>query len=1169
MAKYGNTWWGQQWLKSLSHIDYSNRLPRGRAYATRGAVIDLKINANIIQAKVQGTRRTPYKINIRVPLFTKQQRDVLLNEVKSNPMILSELLNRNLPSELMDIANERHIPVFPNSWKDFGMECSCPDWAVPCKHLASVIYIIANEIDRNPFLVFKLHGLDIIQELEKSGMLKGNKDSPIIKATDLLKDKEEKQEVENGVEVSDLDFSLFFDLKEQLFSLLSSKPHFFNADFKTLLKKAYVKTSKNVTKILNEPISEQIELSELETYEKVEVILNNELFYFDTILSGNGSEKHFSMQKGFEDLVEFLRTIPSKYIKRLSPALSGLYLVRQFAVNLLKNNAYTPQLIELSDGKYHIRWIPSLSDNEVNKQFQVIMALLPEKMLIEVGSGKKARFFGRKEQAIVLMSLFLDYYIEDSTSEAQFSVNKITNLFFEGESIKFDDIGEQEIPVAIQQWLNPFYVSHGDFVPVLRIEEDEDEYFEIELLVENTTKVLQAPVTFADFMSLDKYAGNRMPVLSSLAILVQYFPGLKEIIKNKGKTGLTYPPYEFTEVLLKIIPAIEMLGIRILLPKALKNLVRPSISLSLNTSGSEKQKGFFSLDEMLDFKYKIALGNQFVEPDEFAQMVQGMSGIVKLKDQYLLIDKAEIQKLLNNIGKDLQPDNNELLRIALSEEYQGTNIHISEKARKLLKDLLNVEKVNIPDEIKATLRPYQERGYDWLYKNASAGFGSIIADDMGLGKTLQVITALCQLKKEGRLEKRKALVIVPTTLLTNWMHEIEKFAPGLSAAVYHGTNRKLETKGIDVLITTYGVVRSDEKILSKQKWEVVTIDEAQNIKNPATGQTKAVKKLKAPVKIAMSGTPVENRLSEYWSIFDFVNKGYLGSLKFFQKEFSNPIERERNQKQLDVFKKITSPFIMRRLKSDKNIISDLPDKIENDTYTNLTKEQAALYKSVVNELMPELTATPEDDRMKRQGLVFKLMIALKQICNHPLQYAKKGKADPELSGKTMMLFNLLDSIYENNEKTLIFTQFKEMGEILQKFIAERYGKGVLFLHGGTSRKKRDEFVNDFQNKSNIHTFILSIKAGGTGLNLTAAQNVIHYDLWWNPAVESQATDRAYRIGQKNNVMVYRMITEGTFEEKINDMLKQKRELADLTVESGEKWIGNLSDNEIAELVKMK
>ncbi len=1167
MAKYGKTWWGEQWLKSLSYIDYSNRLPRGSTYASQGAVVDIKINGNKISAKVQGTRRTPYKVSISVPIFSISEKKVIMSAIKSDPMMLSDLLNRNLPQGIMDIAKARNISIFPASWKDFGMDCSCPDWAVPCKHIAAVIYILANEIDRNPFLVFNLHDLDILKEIKKSGMVADSSGNTIAKAKSLYSN---KQKNENTVEPKEenIDFSDITDISKNLFSLLTDKPLFCSTNFKTVLKKAYKTVERSIKKYNKEETEAEPVARDYEIYENVEIILNNELFYFDTVLTGAETEKHFGQYDGFKKLAEYINAIPSKFVGRLSSGLKGLYYTWQFAKKLLSNSAYIPQLLQLANNIYTIRWIPALMNKDVKKQFEIISQILPSQTVKEIGTSHKSRYMNRNEQAIAISSMFIEYFIVENTTTSDFTNGAIQNLFFNYDTNAFSKTGEREIPTAIHQWLNPFFVSHGKYVPVIQIEEDEDNYFAINLMVENRENILLSPIELSTFLSDKKYAIDRMSVLSTFSVLTQYYEDLKEFIQYSGEIELTYSSEEFTDILFKILPAVEMLGIRVLLPKALKNLIRPQASLSLMKTEGITYNGFLSIKDIFDFKWQIALGKQFVNPEEFARMVKNLQGIVKIKDQYIFIDKKEIERLLKQIDKDPELNNHDLLKVALSEDYKGANVNITEKSKKIVAKLLKVDKIAVPKDIKAQLRPYQERGYEWLYKNAKAGFGCIIADDMGLGKTLQVITTFQQMKNEGRLAKRKGLVVVPTTLITNWMHEIQKFAPDLKAAIYHGTKRTLETENIDIIITTYGVLRSDEKIINKKKWEILAIDEAQNIKNPTTAQTKAVKKIKAPVRIAMSGTPVENRLSEYWSIFDFINKGYLGSLKYFRDNFATPIETDHNHDQLDVFKKITSPFIIRRLKSDKSIINDLPDKIQNNTYNSLTKEQAALYQSVVKELMPTIETNSEDG-IKRRGLIFKLMIALKQICNHPVQYLKKGNAEPEISGKTQMLFNLLDSIYENNEKVLIFTQFKEMGVLLEKMITKRYGKGVLFLSGSTSRKKRDEYVNEFQNKSYVRTFILSIKAGGTGLNLTAASNVIHYDLWWNPAVENQATDRAYRIGQKNNVMVYRMLTQGTFEEKINEMLDKKRELANLTVKTGENWLGDLSDNEIAELVKIK
>ena len=448
----------------------------------------------------------------------------------------------------------------------------------------------------------------------------------------------------------------------------------------------------------------------------------------------------------------------------------------------------------------------------------------------------------------------------------------------------------------------------------------------------------------------------------------------------------------------------------------------------------------------------------------------------------------------------------------------------------------------------------------WVYVLLSGGLISV--------PPLQVISLLLKYKEEGFLnKKRQALIVVPTGLLTNWKFEIEKFAPTLSSHIFHGQSREFKEFKSDIMLTTYGVLRSDFELLKTHKWHVFIIDEAQNIKNHETAQTKAVKSIPANIRIAMSGTPVENRLTEFWSIMDYTNKGYLGNVKSFKDNFANPIQLFNNEYVAERFRKITAPFIMRRMKTDKSIISDLPDKIEQNQFAVLTKQQAALYEKTMKAAMEKIEACDDnpDSLFKRQGLILQMILALKQICNHPTQFLKDGKKNASHSGKTELLFELLDSIMESNEKVLIFTQFKEMGTLLEHFLTERFGEKPLFYHGACSVKQREEMIQRFQHNRADKIFILSLKAAGTGLNLTAASHVIHYDLWWNPAVENQATDRAYRIGQKKNVMVHRMICKNTFEERIDEMIQKKKHLAEMTVASGENWIGKLSNKELREI----
>ena len=428
---------------------------------------------------------------------------------------------------------------------------------------------------------------------------------------------------------------------------------------------------------------------------------------------------------------------------------------------------------------------------------------------------------------------------------------------------------------------------------------------------------------------------------------------------------------------------------------------------------------------------------------------------------------------------------------------------------------------------------------------------------MGLGKTIQVISLILKLKEENRI-KGQVLVVCPTTLLGNWVKELNGFAPSLNVSVYHGPERKIDEKA-DVIITTFAVLRIDIEEIKKKSWGMLIIDEAQNIKNPDTSQTLAVKSLKAEYKVAMTGTPVENRLTELWSIFDFINKGYLGTIREFQKRYAVPIEKFKQTNRAEKLKLSISPFVLRRLKTDKSVISDLPEKVVLDEYCYLSKTQAALYESTLNSIMGQIS---EAQGINRRGMIFKLITALKQICNHPYQYKKSGEMTKDVSGKCDKFISVLDGIIQNKEKSVVFTQYNEMGKILVPIVQNELQTTPLFFHGSLNTAQREAMLKQFQEDDESKIMILSLKAGGTGLNLTNATNVIHYDLWWNPAVEDQATDRTYRIGQKNNVMVHRLITLGTFEEKIDEMIKKKKELVNMAVFEGEKTITDLTDEEI-------
>lgn len=1185
---YGKTWWGQQWLNALTSIDMANRLPRGKTYANKGAVQGLSIAQNQISASIKGTAPRPYKSKLSVPLLTDNEKTALLTEINENPATLAQLLNRQLPPELMEFAEKSGIQLFPRSFRDLTMGCSCPDEAIPCKHLAAVIYTISNEIDRNPFLVFQLKGLDILAEIQKGQAdgIASTLDTVLSFrdiGTDELPDEDENWRPDETVRAS-LDFATIPSLADQLLGLLSTDVTFTKGDFHKSLSRAYKLFSKPIDKELvtnktqpnNTPAfsdSIELQLDELMAVKKI------------SMFSEHGEPRSIS---GFDmsDLINWLDTLTEADWAEMSDSVRALYLTQQFSAALLRRGAVVPQLLRVgpTEEQYRVRWLPATLNESVKRLTDQLATQLPP-TLLTVRWQKEWLALPDEQQVLTLCSLFLRRVIKPATIELweRWPLEDADRLFFGVETIRFEGFGRKEMPLAMQLWVNDFFLTHKRFVPILAVEDNESsvdspgDEFRLSLLIRDRESPLvngtpTAPIPLPDLLDkktrgFDLYERIRMDVLQDLLILARHFPDLAKLTKTGGPAYLTYSPEQFVKILLDTLPRMQLLGIALWLPKSLRHWVRPQAGGRLKakvTAGN----AFMRLDEMLTFDWQVALGDEMVSVREFQKLVGRTTGLVKIKDQYVLVDPNDLTKLYKQLESPPELTGTELLRAALAEEFRGNRLGLSAEVRELVRQFTESAAQPLPESLNATLRPYQQRGYDWLIKNTSLGMGSLLADDMGLGKTLQVIALLLKFRQEGRFKKQKGLVVLPTTLLTNWQKEIARFAPDLQARIYHGSNRKLpdERAGdYDLLLTTYGVIRSDLEKFRKTTWAVVVIDEAQNIKNADTDQTKAVKSLKSPIRIALSGTPVENRLSEFWSIMDFVNKGYLGGLTKFNEEFGKPIQQERDRQKLDQFRRITSPFLLRRIKTDRSIITDLPDKIENNQFCTLTPEQAALYQSVVQE---SLRAIEEKDGIARRGLVLKLMTALKQIGNHPRQYLKRGSDLPALSGKAVLLLNLLETIYANHEKVLIFTQYKEMGELLAQFIEQAFGKQPLFLHGGTSRSERDEMVEQFQRNRSDHTFILSLKAGGTGLNLTQANHVIHYDLWWNPAVESQATDRAFRIGQTKNVWVYRLMNQGTLEEKIDAMIRSKRELADLSVKTGETWLGDLNDDELKELVSL-
>ena len=1166
--KFGKTWWGEHWLRSLENVDYDNRLPRGASYARNGYVEYIKIHENQIIAKVKGSRPIPYNVLIFVPSFSKEDIERLMDKIIERPALISKLLNRELDPAILSIAEELGLKVFPRQWTDFQMDCSCPDWAVPCKHLASVIYMLSREIDNNPFLVFEIHNVNLIEELKQRKIFIADQKKAAIPSLISLLRPVEPVSSETGDEdeqkvYEKVDFSQIQNVSQALVQLLPNAPPFYpSGNFREKYAAQLARISKEAGRILIKKLDLNAVFPIFDKHP-----LTNRTRLMLTINGNNeveiGGKTHEI--KRLEHLILALFALNPDHLFDFEPSVVAFHKILLASLHLSANGMVIPQIVQLENEHFIIRWLPATIDSHVKTITEKLSAILPNGLLqTKKVVRKEEHILPVENQTIELLSLFIGKFV---TRLSKLSKEDLfEELFFQDKAYDFKAVAENALSGGIKVWLDRYYLTAETYKPVITVTESQEE-FTVQISIEDTSQPADLPIPLEKILKQQQYEKQRFKILQSVSLLTPFIRGLDTHINLGGDTPIRFSSTEFAPFLIDVLPAIRLLDIKILLPKALQELLHPKVSVKLKRS--DKGQSFMSLDSLLSFDWQVAIGETVVSLEEFKKLMKNASRLFKFKENYIYVNEADIEKLNKIFMSDKPLTPYQLLQTALAEEYDGAPITLSDEVHDLIKELTSIEDIPLPQGLQAQLRPYQQRGFSWMYRNSRIGFGSIIADDMGLGKTLQVISILLKFKEENAInEKHKALVVVPTGLLTNWQAEIEKFAPSLSSHVFHGQLRELKQFDADIMLTTYGVLRSDFELLKKQKWHVMIIDEAQNIKNHDTAQSKAVKSISANIRIAMSGTPVENRMTEFWSIMDYVNKGYLGTISAFKSDYANPIQLYNDEHIVEKFRKITAPFMMRRMKTDKTIISDLPDKIEQNQFAQLTKQQAALYEKTMLAAMEEIEGCYGKDPQtlfKRQGLVLQMILALKQICNHPTQFLKNGQIDASLSGKTELLFELLDSITESGEKALIFTQFTEMGKLLEQFIAKRFGDNPMFYHGGCSVKQREEMVHRFQSNRADKIFLLSLKAAGTGLNLTAASHVIHYDLWWNPAVENQATDRAYRIGQNKNVMVHRMICKNTFEERINEMIQKKKHLAEMTIATGENWIGKLSNKELREI----
>lgn len=674
-------------------------------------------------------------------------------------------------------------------------------------------------------------------------------------------------------------------------------------------------------------------------------------------------------------------------------------------------------------------------------------------------------------------------------------------------------------------------------------------------------------------------------LLLALGHAARIYPKVWDGLDTSQPTGITLTLDEAFAFLNDSAWTLDAAGFTVMIPSwwtpqgrrrakvRLKTGLRPSKATTSKT-------GYFSLDQIVAYQYELAIGDQAVTEEEWRQLIEAKTPLVQFRGQWMELNRDKMRQLLEfwqthrNEASDLTIQ--DILKVAtdVDDDVEWEHDKAIQEMLATLQDKSAFTMIEDPANLHGTLRDYQKRGVAWLRYLESLGLHPCLADDMGLGKTLEVIAHLVAEKNEQD-GIAPTLVIAPTSVLSNWRKEIERFAPQLRTLVHHGTARirsEAEFTQIyqehDVVLTSFALARLDDKILRSVHWHRIVIDEAQNIKNPSAAQTRAIVKLRSQHRMALSGTPVENRLLDLWSIFNFLNPGYLGKEAQFRKTFEVPIQKENDVARQTKLQRLVEPFILRRVKTDPRIIDDLPEKVDQKLYCNLTSEQASLYGAVVKDVTQQLE---QADGIQRKGLILATLTKLKQICNHPAHFLQDSSAfTTERSHKLQRLSEMLEEVIDNGESVLVFSQFAEIGSALQDYVTRTLHRNAYFLHGGTSAAKREQMITTFQDpETEPSVFILSLRAGGVGLNLTKANHVFHFDRWWNPAVEDQATDRAFRIGQRKNVFVHKFIAVGTVEERIDQMIEDKKRLSSTIIGADEAWLTELDNETFKDLIALQ
>ncbi len=921
-----------------------------------------------------------------------------------------------------------------------------------------------------------------------------------------------------------------------------------------------------------------------------------------------------------QEAIKFLQSVPLNNPHYISPELSFWTHIYRWSLDLIIKGKFLPGIEQKTDKNSSSIWQPLL-DSEIDRtRLAKFSQIIPNVCFAyQNETGEKINRAKAQELLLDFLAKIIDAQVKERIDNISFSGKNLTvtpwlrSLSTVPSPIETDSKNINRLQNALYNWSLPIReylvnqdhknLAHNRYRLALALEppvqqknskEQGDWSLKYYLqALDNPEFIIDAETIWQCSDRLLHYQGRTIKdpqeiLLKGLGLGTRLYDIITNSLQDSKPVTCTLNPIEVYQFIRATAGELQNNGIGVIFPPGLtpgENEQR--LGIKINAEVATKKGERLSLQSLLKYKLQIAVGDTIVSKKEFEALLAQQSPIVEINGRWLALQPADVnsaQAVLNKSNEQLNLSVEDALRIATGDTKTLAKLPVVDfAATGVLAELINnltdnkaVEPITDIPGLKGTLRPYQARGVGWLSFLEKWSLGSCLADDMGLGKTIQFISFVLNLHNQDKLNN-PILVICPTSVINNWEREINRFAPTLATWVHHGYQRKKrnafakEVSNKQLVITSYSLVDRDLKTLEKVSWEGIVLDEAQNIKNSSAKQSQAVRKIPAGFRIALTGTPVENRLGELWSILDFLNPGFLGTKTFFQKRFALPIEKYGDKQSLNILRSLVRPFILRRLKTDRNIIQDLPEKQEMNVFCGLTMEQAEIYQKLVEESMGEIE---EASGIKRHGLILTLLLRLKQLCNHPELANIKNKKITKLptefgirSGKLMRLTEMLEEVIEEEDHALIFTQFSEWGKLLKLYLEQQLQTEVIFLYGATRRVQRQEMIDRFQNDPNgPKIFILSLKAGGTGLNLTKANHVFHVDRWWNPAVENQATDRAFRIGQKRNVQVHKFVCSGTLEERINDIIESKKELAEQTVDAGEQWLTRLDTKKLRSLL---